>query len=156
MPHADVLLHRQGVRQPRLLEGATDPRSRPHEARPPGDVLAPQGHPSLIEGHEAGQGIEQRGLPGAVRAHDSQALPRSKSDAHVVDGAHAAEVDHDPLALKTLRLADPLSREPSCLGSADQGRRPHAMSVAVAAVAAGGGPGRTQLSHPARPLLTIG
>ena len=90
VPRLEVLPHGEHIGQLGELEGAAQAGPGPGVGR---------------ERHEARQGVDQRGLAGAVGAHDRH--PLAGADPHVdeVDGPHAAERHADALAHEGQRRA---------------------------------------------------
>ena len=64
-----------------------------------GDVLAVDQHPTLGRVLEAGDDVEHRRLPGAVRADETGDVTGIGMEVHPLVGHHAAEADADLLNL---------------------------------------------------------
>ena len=105
---ADVVLGRRGRRTaPPTATCAPDPCGRGRgSARPLSD--SPSSTTSPVDGREAGDGVDERGLPGAVRPDEPDDLAGADVEAHPVDGAQAAVVHGD-----ARRSAGPPRRSPA-------------------------------------------
>ena len=68
------------------------PRRQRSGGRQPADLLAPHVDLSGVVGEIAGDQVEERGLPGAVRADDRAQIAGGHGEVHAVDGLDAAEV----------------------------------------------------------------
>ena len=86
-----VVAHREVAKQQRRLVGAPQPFADALVRRQVGDVFAEEMDPPGGGREVAGDGVEQRGLAGAVGAEDRVLLAGGDRQRHVVDGAQRAE-----------------------------------------------------------------
>src|SRR5262249_30234650 len=101
--HAPALLRETEERErdvvlERVLRKERDDLIRAREpamAAPPGgearDLLVEEHDAARVAREIAGEEVEERGLPGAVRPDDQAPLPRRHLERDVVDGGQAAE-----------------------------------------------------------------
>ena len=87
---AQVLLDAQPAEDRGLLRQVADAEPRPLVHRHPGDVVAVDLDPALVDGHEAGDHVETGRLAGAVRAEQPHCLAAPHHQRHAVDHAPRA------------------------------------------------------------------
>jgi len=95
-----VLFDAQAEEQVGDLEGASDAAVRTRIRCGPRDVASLQQHLAAGGRRHAGDGVEQRGLPGAVGPQDRHAFAFGHLQAHAIDGLEGAEVDADVLQVE--------------------------------------------------------
>jgi hypothetical protein len=100
----------------RNLERAGDPQARDRPRRVRRDVLAEERHATGLRLQVAGRDVEERRLPGAVRADDREVLAVDDIEVDAVGRDHAAEADDEPA-----RAEDDVARHPM---RAARSRRP--------------------------------
>ena len=116
------------------------PRRAPPVRREPGDGVAVEGDGPAPRRDEAGDGVDQRRLPGAVGSDETDDRPARHAERDAVDGAKAAE-GHDELANVEERRVLPVHEEPTS---------PRRNARAVCR------PGREALGQTAQPVLQGG
>jgi hypothetical protein len=87
----DVVEHRHAAEQRDVLEGAREPELGALRGGQAGDVLAAEADVAAVGPVEAGNGVEQRGLAGAVGADHGRDGTGRYFEADAVQGRHAAE-----------------------------------------------------------------
>ena len=92
----DVVLDREAGKEPRLLVRPGKPERRPHPRRQVGDVTAHHLDRPRRGLEVARDEVEQRRLPGAVRAEDGTALAVRDVEIDVAHGLNSAEAPADP------------------------------------------------------------
>ena len=95
--HHQVLFDRERAEQLEPLERTPHPQAGPIVGRPPRHVLPeePHGTPHRVDG--AGNGVEQRRLPGPVRADQADDAAGGDTQRHVVERPQPPEADRDLL-----------------------------------------------------------
>ena len=93
--HLHVLPSRQGPEELEALEGAGDAESGPVMRRQAGDVLTAEAHPPVRGGLQAGDDVEERGLPGPVGADEAVDGAGVDLQIDVLQGLEPAEAHRD-------------------------------------------------------------
>ena len=92
----DAVLDGQPVEEPRLLVGSREPELGPVARGSSGHVLAEELDTACRGRDVAADDVEERGLPGAVRAEDCAALAVHDVQIDVVHREEPAETPADP------------------------------------------------------------
>ena len=119
-PHRqkEVLRHRELAEEERGLVGAAQAHADALVGRQRGDVLAEEAHGARGGREVAGDGVEQRGLAGAVGADQRAALARGDRERDVLDRLERAERAGDALEHEGVTRRD---RRPAVLAKLGDG-----------------------------------
>src|SRR5581483_52182 len=98
--HEQVLEHAHRAERARDLEAARNAATRPHVGREPRDLFAVEDDRAALIPERAGDAIDERGLAGAVRADQAEALALADREAHLGERGEAAEVLGDAAYLQ--------------------------------------------------------
>ena len=119
----DVLTDREGAEDLEPLEGAGDAQPGPLVGLEPGHVGAVEGDPTGVDGLEAANGVEARGLAGSVGADEAGHGARLDREVDPAQRVHAAESN---LGFRHFQKRHSVS--PQCGWAGSQGERPRASS----------------------------
>src|SRR5205823_11376078 len=103
--HEDVLERGETRERPDQLKGARDTGGADAVRGQPADVDAIELDAATIGRQRTRDEIEERGLAGAVRAHDPEQLALLEHEADLVDRADAAKALRQPLHLEQRHAA---------------------------------------------------
>ena len=99
----EVVPHGQAGEQLGVLERAGEATHRAHPREGVGDVVAVEPHGARRRAQQTGQDAEHRALAGAVRADETDDLPRRHRERDVVQRDQAAEAHRHAAALQPRR-----------------------------------------------------
>jgi hypothetical protein len=103
----DVLEHREGAEHLEALEGTRHTEASPLERGHTADVLTVEAHVTAVRRLQAGQDVEARRLPRAVRTDEAGDVSAFGVDGDVNERAVSAERDVDVVSLQQWQSRPP-------------------------------------------------
>ena len=97
---ANVVEDRQRPEQADVLERARDAERHDVVHPQPGDIASGETHGAFSGLVDAGDQIEDGGLPGAIRTDEPAEFALMDGEVHCVDGGEPAEADRDLIKLE--------------------------------------------------------